>query len=127
MTPASPSHRPEKITRLLSLTAVLAAFCCVATLVLVIPSPTGGYMNLGDTIVLLSCYLLGPAYGAASAAFGSALADLLAGYASYVPATFVIKGLMALLAGGLYHLLGRKNAAIPLALISTLPERCHTF
>ena len=100
-------------TKYLSMTALLSALCCVATLVLVIPSPTGGYMNLGDTIVLLGAYLLGPVYGAAAAGFGAALADLVAGYAVYAPATFVIKDTMALLAGGLYSLLGRKNAALP--------------
>ena len=104
---------PKKSTILLSLTALLAALCCVSTLVLVFPSPTGGYMNLGDTIVLLGCYLLGPTYGAAAAAFGSALADVMAGYALYAPATLIIKGAMALLAGTLYGLLGRKNAALP--------------
>jgi len=70
-------------------------------------------MNLGDTIVLLSAYLLGPGYGAAAAACGAALADLMAGYATYVPATFVIKGLMALLGATLYSLFRRKNAALP--------------
>ena len=45
-------------TRALVMTALLAALSCVATLVIRIPSPTGGYMNLGDTVVLLGAYLL---------------------------------------------------------------------
>lgn len=99
--------------RQLSLTALLAALCCMSTLVLVFPSPTGGYMNLGDTIVLLGCYLLGPIHAAAAAAFGSALADVMAGYALYAPATLIIKGSMALLAGTLYALSNRKTAFLP--------------
>lgn len=96
----------------LVLASVLAALACVATLVLTIPSPTGGYMNLGDTIVLLSAYLLGPWWGAAAAGIGSGMADLIAGYALYAPATLLIKAVMALLAALLYHALGRKRWAL---------------
>ena len=60
-------------------------------------------MNLGDTVVLLGAYLLGPGYGAAAAGIGTALADLLGGYPVYVPATLVIKAVMAALAGLLYR------------------------
>ena len=91
--------------------ALLAALACVATLVLTVPSPTGGYMNLGDTVVVLSAYLLGPWWGAAAAGIGSMLADLFAGYPAYAPATLVIKAVMALLAAGLYKALGKKNWA----------------
>ena len=45
------------------LTALFAALVCVATMTIRIPSPTGGYLNLGDGIVLLSAFLLGPVYG----------------------------------------------------------------
>ncbi len=90
-------------TRALVMTGLLAALACVATMVIQIPSPTGGYMNLGDTVVLLSAYLLGPVYGAVAGGVGSALADLLSGYTVFVPATLVIKAAMALLAGALYR------------------------
>ena len=94
--------------RTLVLTALLAAMACVATLVIRVPSPTNGYMNLGDAVVLLGAYLLGPGWGAA-AGVGSALADLLGGYPVYMPATLVIKAAMAALAAGLYRLLGRRG------------------
>ena len=45
----------------LVLTAVVAAMACAATLAVQIPSPTGGYLNLGDAVVLLGAYLLGRA------------------------------------------------------------------
>ena len=93
----------------LVLASVLAALACVATLILTIPSPTGGYMNLGDTIVLLSAYLLGPWWGAAAAGIGSGMADLIAGYAAYAPATLLIKAIMAISAAFLYKVLGRKT------------------
>ncbi|MBQ9743387.1 MAG: ECF transporter S component [Ruminococcus sp.] len=78
------------------LCALLAALCCVATLVIQIPTPTGGFLNLGDAIVILGAFLLPPVYGALAAGVGSALADIFVGYAQYAPATFVIKAMMAL-------------------------------
>ena len=85
--------------RKLVFAALFTALCCVATMVVQIPSPTGGYLNAGDAFVLLSAFLLGPVWGAVTAGLGSCLADLFAGYTMYVPATFLIKALMALAAG----------------------------
>ena len=45
--------RSSQRTRMMVMTAVFAALACVATMVIKVPSPTGGYMNLGDTVVLL--------------------------------------------------------------------------
>ena len=101
----SVSMRRKSLYRL-ALSAIFAALSCVATAVIVIPVPaTGGYINFGDCFVLLGGFCLGPYAGALAGGIGSALADLLLGYAQYVPATFVIKGLMALLAGWLSHLM----------------------
>lgn len=80
------------------ITALLAALVCVATMMIKIPSPLNGYLNLGDCVVLLSGWILSPFYGFLAAGIGSALADLFSGYAVYAPATFVIKGAMALVA-----------------------------
>lgn len=85
-------------TKKLVLSALLAALTCVATMIIKIPSPLKGYLNLGDCIVLLSGWLLGPVNGFIAAGLGSALADIFAGYIVYAPATFIIKGLMALTA-----------------------------
>lgn len=85
-------------TKSLVISAMLAALICAATMIIKIPSPIGGYINLGDGIVLLAAWMLSPLYGFLAAGIGSALADLLSGYAVYAPATFLIKGLMAVLA-----------------------------
>ncbi len=82
--------------------ALLAALCYVATRVIQIPSPMSGYVNLGDSLVLLSGWMLGPWWGFCAAGIGSMLADVLSGYAYYAPATFLIKGVMALLAAVLF-------------------------
>lgn len=57
-----------------------------------------GHINLGDLVILVSAYVLGP-FAFIPAAIGSTLADLLAGYPQYAVATFIIKGLMGLVAG----------------------------
>ena len=90
------------------MTGLFMAMTCVATMVLVVPSPTGGYMNLGDAMVLLGAFLLGPVYGGLAGGIGAALADLLAGYAMYAPATLGIKILMGLAAGILYRCIGKR-------------------
>lgn len=108
---SSIADRPSK-AKLLVMTGLLAALTCVATMVLMVPSPTGGYINLGDTVVLLGAYLLGPVYGAIAGGIGAMLADLLSGYAVYAPATLVIKAAMALLAGWLYRGLRKKIGGV---------------
>lgn len=78
------------------LTALFAALACVATMVIRIPTPaTSGYIHPGDAIVILCGLILGPRYGFLAAGLGSCAADLFGGYFLYVPATFIIKGLIA--------------------------------
>lgn len=87
--------------------AMLAALCCISTLIIRIPTPTGGFVNLGDVIIIFAAWLLAPAYGMLSAAIGSVLADIFAGFPQYAPATFVIKGLMAFSAMLIFRLTDR--------------------
>lgn len=94
----------------ITMTALFAALCCIATMVIQIPTPTNGFINLGDCIVLISGYLLGPVYGALAAGIGSMLADILSGYAYYAPATFIIKAVMAVCAYYLYKALTGKKS-----------------
>ena len=56
--------------------ALFAALCTAMTLVIQVPSPVSGYVNLGDCGVLLSAWVLGPWYGGAAAGIGSMLADI---------------------------------------------------
>ena len=95
-------------TKRIVVASLMAALTCVATMIIKIPSPLEGYLNLGDCVVLVAGWMLSPAYGFLAAGLGSALADLLSGYAIYAPATFVIKGLMALVAFAVYKLLQKR-------------------
>lgn len=103
--------------------SMLAALVCVATMVIKIPSPLKGYINLGDCVVLLSGWLLSPLYGFLAAGIGSALADVFSGYIAYAPATFVIKGLMAIIAYFGFRLLHKRTGSFSSRIISgTLSE-----
>ena len=101
----------DRKIRKLVISALMAALTCIATMVVQIPSPMNGYVNLGDCFVLLSGWLLGPWYGGAAAGIGSMLTDLLSGYGYYAPGTFFIKGLDALAATLIFRAMGRTSAA----------------
>lgn len=103
--------KENKSTKQIVAASMLAALICVATMVIKIPSPLNGYLNLGDCVVLLAGWMLSPVYGFLAAGVGSALADLFSGYVVYAPATFVIKGLMALVAYYGFKLLHTKRGA----------------
>jgi len=93
----------------LTVAALLAAFTAVATLVIQIPTPTKGYLNLGDCFVNISAWILGPVWGTAAAGIGSAMADAIGGYWIYVPVTLMIKSLMAFVSYQIYQKLSEKN------------------
>lgn len=87
------------------ITAVFAALATVATMVMNFPIyATGGYINIGDTIVLLSAWIIGGVYGGLAAGIGSALADLLSGYLIFAPGTLIIKFAMAFVGYLIYKL-----------------------
>ena len=105
-------------TKKLVMAALMAALACVATMIIKIPSPLKGYLNLGDCIVLVSGWMLSPTYGFLAAGLGSALADVFSGYVTYAPATFVIKGVMALVAFYGFKLLHNKLGDLPSRIVS---------
>lgn len=89
-------------TKKLVFSGLFAALICIATIIIKIQTPGGGYFNLGDCMVITSGVVLGPYSAFFASAIGSALADVISGYAIYVPATFIIKGAMALIVGFIY-------------------------
>lgn len=93
----------KKITTTqLTMLAMFMALTTVATMLIQIPIPaTKGYLNIGDTILITSGLLLGKLAGGLVGGIGSALADILSGYAYYAPITLVVKGMEGFLAGWL--------------------------
>jgi uncharacterized membrane protein len=84
----------------LALLALFMALVAVATMIVRVPIPqTNGYMNLGDSMVLLSGIFFGPVPGFMAGGIGSALADIFGGYPQWAPWTLVIKGIEAMLIG----------------------------
>ena len=79
--------------------ALLTALVTIATITITIPIPaTGGYLNLGDSIIFLAAILFGWKYGMVAGGLGAALADLFVAPAFALP-TLIVKGVMGLLVG----------------------------
>ncbi len=77
----------------IALVAMLTALTTVVTVVLVVPFPsTFGYFNLGDTLVMISGIILGPIGGFIAGGVGSAMGDIVVGWAHYAPITLIVKG-----------------------------------
>ena len=109
--------KDSKIKKLV-LASVFAAIVCVATTVFAFPLPGNGYANLGDCFVIICGGLLGSWWGFAAAAVGAALSDIILGYAVYAPATFIIKGIMALAV----HYIAVKKSVIMIAVSAVAAE-----
>ena len=93
----------DRRIKLIVYLSLLAALCCAATMVIPIPTPTGGYLNAGDIVVVFTALLAGPLYGGLAMGLGSALADLIAGYALFVPGTLLAKGFAAVVTGLIFR------------------------
>jgi len=100
--------RQNPKVKTLTMTALMAAVIFVVTYIVRIPMPiaAGGYINIGDTAVYVAAALLGGPGGMVSAAIGSALADLTAGYVIYILPTAIVKGLMGYVCGKLMERAG---------------------
>ena len=78
--------------------SLMAAIIFVAAYMIHIPT-AGGVVHLGDCMVFVAAVILGKKRGAYASAIGMALFDILSGYAIWAPFTFIIKGIMAYIAG----------------------------
>lgn len=84
-------------TKKMITTSLFTALVCIFTIVIQIPvSLTQGYINIGDSMCILSVLLVGP-WGIFSAGVGSFLADIICGYQIYAIPTLIIKSLAAFL------------------------------
>ena len=78
------------------ITAVFMALTCVATMVVQIPIPLG-YAHLGDSVILICAFFFGPVVGALAGGIGSAMADILTGFAVWAVPTLIIKTIMPII------------------------------
>lgn len=104
-----------KTNHRLTLLCVSALFAALITVVTAyfpkLPIVTVGYVHLGDSLVCLAAAILPLPYSFLACALGGGLADLICGYAVYAPASFVIKGLTALLFRSVFDREGRVKCA----------------
>jgi len=71
----------------------------VTTMFIRLPLPSTGYFNFGDVAVVFSGLLLGRVGGFIAGGIGSALADILLGFAIFSPLTLLAKGVEGFLCG----------------------------
>lgn len=79
--------------------SVFTAAVLVTTMFVKFPNPVMGYTNFGDAFILLGAMCFGPVFSMISGGIGSALADVISGYAMYAPFTLLVKGLEGFIAG----------------------------
>lgn len=84
----------------IALLAVMTALVTVFTIIPKIYTPVvEGYISLCDVVICFAAYLFGPWVGAIAGGVGTALADLLSGFALWAPFSLLIHGLQALAIG----------------------------
>ena len=76
----------------------LTVLVTVATLLVRIPMPSGGYLNFGDVVVVFAGMYGGKKVGAIAGGVGSAAADLI-GFPIFAPITLLAKGLEGWICG----------------------------
>ncbi len=92
--------------------AVFTVLVFAATAVLAVYQPfTGGYINLGESMIYLAALISGPVVAGLAGGVGAALADLALGYSIFAPGTLVIKFLEGVVVGTL----ARRRGVAPLA------------
>jgi uncharacterized membrane protein len=79
--------------------SILAAVTAVLTIVVRIPTPAKGYINFGDVAIVFTAITLGPLSGMLAGGLGTAVSDVLSGFANFAPISLVVHGLQGLLVG----------------------------
>jgi len=99
--------------------AIFTALVLVATIAIQLYIPaTGGYFNLGESMIYVAAILGGPVVAAVAGGVGAALADVLSAYTVFAPGTLVIKAAEGFVVGYLYAKLRKyRNIAFPLSIL----------
>lgn len=100
-------------TKNIILGGLMIALVFISTFSVRIPVPfTQGYIHAGDSMIFIAAILLGWKYGALAGGIGSALADIVGGYAMWALPTFIIKAIMGGLVGWLAGNKTKKSSTI---------------
>jgi len=87
----------------IAIIAIFSALSAVSTTYTAVPSPTGGYTHIGDSMIFIAALLFGVRVGGLVGIIGPTVADLVVGYPRWY-VSIVAHGLEGLIAG-----LGRKK------------------
>lgn len=90
------------------LTALMIALVYLSGSIIKVPT-VGGFVHIGDCMVFLSVIVLGKKRGTVASAVGMFLVDALGGYLYWAPFTFIIKGVMAFIAGTIIEKVDNKK------------------
>lgn len=94
--------------------AVFSALVFVATFIIRVTIPaTGGYFNVGESMIYVAALLFGPVVGGVAGGVGASLVDAV-GYAIFVPGTFVIKLVEGAIVGYVGYKVRPKTGALSL-------------
>lgn len=77
------------------ISALMTALIFLFTRFLQVPIGVG-YVHLGDALIYITALIVGGPWGVLCGVFAGALSDLTSGWAAFIPATVVIKILIAL-------------------------------
>ncbi|MBO5505764.1 MAG: ECF transporter S component [Clostridia bacterium] len=99
------TKRITKISIFMAMSIALTFFPKILT-------PTG-YIHLGDSIIILSAFFLGPIDAMLVGGIGHAMADIISGYAIYAIPTLLIKGLFGYAMGKIKN----KFISMPLGIL----------
>jgi uncharacterized membrane protein len=98
------------ITFKLAIASVFAALVFVATIFFTVSIPaTGGYFNVGETVIYVAALLFGPFVGAFAGGVGAAIADMMVA-AEFAPGTLVIKSCEGAIVGFLNRKMFRQTS-----------------
>jgi uncharacterized membrane protein len=104
--------RPEvpAVMRIASI-SILTAVTTVLTIVVRVATPAKGYINFGDVAIVFAALTFGPVSGMLAGGLGTALSDVIVGFANFAPISLVVHGLQGLIVG-LIALIRPENLAL---------------
>ena len=94
------------VVKKVAMTGLMAALCYVGYAVFPAITASGTKIHLGNAFVVLGALLLGGGYGGIAGAVGLTLADIIGGYVTSAPRTFITKLVIGLIVGLVAHKFG---------------------
>lgn len=111
------------------LVALFAALTFIGTTIK-IPLPTGAFIHLGNSVLLISVLLLGYKRGALAGGLGFALFDIFNGFAAEAPyffiESFIVGGVAALVVCFFHHDINRVSKLVTIGIITGIAKLVMT-